>query len=415
MKKFLVPAILLVIVSLQYFTHHSYQQHSESLLSELAQQDDLTVTLLDRQRSPVSYQERWQLELALDEKQSWTFYIDQKVQLLPLWASSNWQLDMTQGSIQTWLHRHGLTQIPHQGKWQANLWLDQLNSQLEVRTFSGTLDTLPFTVQPLSARFSSDLAGTKGALEMTWQGGSILGLNNSNHITIIGLSLSERFTRLDQQWLAERSHWSLKQLNWVSEGFKLAANDLDTQNQYLVENGLSYLDLQTRVAKITSRSKGQRLELANLQLDAQLGGVEEQLLLELIAQQSQSPSAEEQQQLLQALLNKPLLWELRKFAFDIDVQRIGAKMQGDVDAKAKFIVQPFRLEDISYAQQLLRYLDVNAHMSVNEEFFDNSPYRLYVEGLRQVGYLDNIDGRDQVNLIFNDSEFSLNRLPMPLL
>ncbi|UPW18928.1 YdgA family protein [Agarivorans sp. TSD2052] len=416
MKKTAISLLLisLMLVLGQYLTRQQYQHQLDQLLTQLAEQHsgwDVSVQLLKQgwwQRN-----EQWTIvgdmaELGF-EPQAVNLAINHQVTIFPIWLRGQWQLDPVVGDDQPSLTNTKLKQIPHQGLWTANILNRSMVHDISVDTFQQDFESLSLAFKPLKVMIESDLAMQQGSVVLTWQGMKLDDQQQTGDFINIGqVDIEENFTQHHDWSIVDQANWKLQQLSLsLDQGAtQLAVHQLRVNNVFSEQQQLAYMRIDTALTDLQFKQNNQQLTMGNLDLRSSVGGVPMDTLIQLAQGHNKQTNLD---QLIQQVASNKLTWTLESLSVDIDSDLYSFPLSGDVNIAGTAALLPFKLSEVSSSLQLLRYLDVNLSVDLSDQLFSANSLSAYVLALRQAGYLEHSNGRDKSQLIFNDSEFSMNQ------
>ncbi|WP_432468551.1 hypothetical protein [Agarivorans sp. Z349TD_8] len=419
MKKLLLCALLLLgLLGLaQGLGHYQYQQQVSQWLTQLAQQQQWQLSRQIDNSNWWQQNETWQLQGDLQQlglaPQAVNLVIQQRVTFWPLWLTGEWQFDPQQADYQALLQHYQLAPFAHQGRWQANIIRQRLTQQFKLEAFQQTLQQVELNVAPLQLNLTSDLAMQQGELNLDWQGMHLTDHQQQGDFISIGqIQLSERFTQHQQWTLVEQANWSVASLSFqlAEAHMSFDLQQLKVNNQFSEQQQKAYLGINGELGKLHFSEGEQHLTMEKLRLRSQLGGMPMDSLIQLSQLKQQQTQASALDPLVQQVVAAGLDWQLDQLAVNIDSNYSQTVLKGDLQLSGLAKLLPFELTEISKPLQLLRYLDLKLNIDVSDQLFSYSPLAGYILALRQAGYLEHQAGRDQSQLVFNDSEFSMNNI-----
>ena len=420
-KKSVVFLTVLIVAAVggQFFSQYQYQRQVEQLATKLNEQHAWHYQQKLISKDWFTRQEQWQIEgnfadLGL-ESQAFTIMLQHKISFWPLWLSGEWQVDENQGDYQQWLQSNQLTSIPHLGQWQANLLTQNLKQSLSIDSFEHNYSQVDLYFHPLVITSNSDLDFAKGTARLNWQGMELDdNSQNGDHIHLQQVSATEQFSQRQGWTLVESANWSIEQLTLQLEqgNTLLALQNLVVSNQFSEQQQRAFMSVDSSLGQFNFKEAQQRFTLNELVLTSKIGGVPMQSLVTLAGANQTQRSEQDLDGMVQQLVSQGLEWQLEQLALKINSNFQDLAMVGDIKLSGNAKLLPFELNAVNSPLQLLRYLDLNVELDANDSLFNYSPLSAYIMALRSAGYLIHQDGRDQSKLIFNDSEFTMNSLPV---
>ncbi|WP_220719389.1 DUF945 family protein [Agarivorans litoreus] len=415
----LLTLLLASAVGCQFFSQYQYQQQAAQLLAQLNQQHSWSYKQTITHKDWLSRQEQWQIEGNLAdlglEPYPFSVVLQHKVRFWPLWLSGEWQVDASQGDYQHWLRDFQLSKIPHLGQWQANILTQSLKQTLSIDDFEHTYPQLKLHFKSLQLSATSDLNFSAGTAEVLWQG-MLLDDNSQNgdHIHLGQVKAEEHFSQRQGWTLVENAKWSIDELKLQLEQgeTELDLKKLAVTNQFSEQQQRAYMSVNSSLEQFSFKEAQQRFKLNDLILTSKVGGVPMQSLVALANANQQQGSEQNLDGLVQHAVSEGLEWQLDQLALKVNSNFQNLALVGDIHLSGTAKLLPFELTAVNSPLQLLRYLDLNVALDTNDTLFNYSPLSSYIMALRTAGYVINQNGRDQSKLIFNDSEFTMNNLPV---
>ncbi|WP_427981073.1 hypothetical protein [Agarivorans sp.] len=421
---FALAMVSLLALAGQYFTYQQYQAQLKQQLAHLQQQSAWRFQLEQPSANGWKYQEHWLVQVKLSElgldaedfglsDDVLKLHLSHQVTVLPFYLSGTWQLDPTQGSYQQWLQHWQLDEIAHQGKWQANLLSQTLRQQLSIDAFHHQDEHTELTVEPLQVSSRSDLNFQQGELRLTWQGMHLEDKQALGDSVKLGrVSMQQQFSQRQRWHLVDAATWSVDaldiQFKQATEQFSL--RHFSAKHQLSEQQQKAYVTLDLNLQHLSLQQQQQQLTINNLLVLSQLGGMPMQDLVALAEAKQQQANEAQFDSLLQQAFAEGLDWQFQQLAVDLDANYPSLQLQGDVKLSGQAKLLPLQLSQLHSPLQLLRYLELNLDIDASDQLLAKDKLAMYVLALRQAGYLNHQQGRDKTQLIFNDSEFTMNNL-----
>ncbi len=422
-------AFALVIMGLltlagQYISYQLYQTQLSQQLDQLQQQSPWRFHVEPLSFNGWQRQEHWQVQVKLSElglnandyglsSDLLSLDLNHQLTVFPFYLSGEWQLDPSQGDYQQWLKHWQLDEINHIGKWQANMLSQTLHQQLHIDAFYQQDEHTELHVEPLQLTSRSDLNFQQGELTLDWQGMQLTDKQTLGDSVKLGqISMRQQFSHRQNWQLVDAASWSIETLDIRLKNAteQLSIQQLKAKHQLSEEQHKAYLMMDLSLQQLFLQQQQQQLTMQNLQVQSQIGGLPMQGLVALAEAKQQQADKTQLDALLEQAFAEGLDWQFKQLAVELNSNYPSLQLQGDIKLSGQAKLLPLQLSSLNSPLQLLRYLELEFSIDASDKLLAKDKLAMYVLALRQAGYLKHQQGRDQTQLIFNDSEFTMNNL-----